>query len=112
MLDAEGEVYAMHVTPNVVEAYVNENNGAWPDSWEALKSGPQPVVFLQHDSIDYEIVLRKITIDFDADPAQLAQQIPANFTAIRPINPVYDYSDDYGIAQLIQTLKKYHPEGP
>lgn len=96
----------MFVTPIVVAAFVKENDGAWPRSWEELQAGPQPKIFVHQDSIDYEVVRRHVVIDFDSDPSELARQSPESFVAIRAIDPVYSYSHD--VKHLIETLKRYH----
>jgi hypothetical protein len=112
MLDAEDEIYGMYVIPVAVQAFVEENEGAWPRSWEDLQAGPQPVIFVGQHSIDYERVRPKIFIDFDADPSEVARQSPSSFMAIRPIDPVYQYPDEPNILQLIGILKRYHADGP
>jgi hypothetical protein len=57
-----------------------------------------------------------MTIDFDADPAVLARQSVAEFTAIRP-RPEFDYGarrrpDDWSVRALINSLRKFHGGEP
>lgn len=87
---------------DMVREFVEQHDGQWPQAWE------------QFPKRDLEFVgpaaRQRIHVDFQADPAQLARQTKAEFTAIRPVTTVPgDYRNSWRIDSLLETLRKHHP---
>ena len=102
-LTAENHLLAMHNAIGACHAYVEQNNGAWPKSWDDIDP-------LFPDERDWN-VRDSVEIDFNADPAQLAKQDWESFTGIRPKQPVY-LAYEWRLNALIELLKKHHdPDG-
>jgi hypothetical protein len=99
------------VATDMVQKYVETHNGRWPSSWEALAT-VNPGEPWNHSSPQISpSIQQRVAIDFAADPAQLARQSKAEFTAIRPAKaPPGDYRDYWQIESLLGTLRKYHPQ--
>ena len=99
-LTAERHLHAMRNAIGACYAYVEEHEGEWPRSWFDV----EPLF------PDDRAWVRRVTIhiDFNADPAELAQQDWQSFTGIRvdrPIYPVYQGE----MNALIELLQRYHP---
>ena len=94
-----------HQVSVAIREYVNGHDGAWPKSWDDLKSN------LHHDDLaPYPgSFADEIDVDFSADPRFLAQQSPDEFTAIKPRSwVVSDCSDYWELESLIDSLRKWH----
>ena len=77
--------------------FIEKNDGRWPASWSDLKA-------IRPES-DFTWVAQHLSFDFDADPAQIANQQPDSFTAIVPHQPCFEI--DHRIEELIETVKKH-----
>jgi tetratricopeptide (TPR) repeat protein len=100
---AERRLQAMWVVTAVVEKYVIDHSGKWPESWEGLEQtsleyNPSSFSWPQ----DANVVRRFVVVDFQADPFLLARQGSDNFDAIRPIGDRYGYRS--GLFSLYHTL--------
>jgi hypothetical protein len=119
---AEMNLHATLFAISLVEQFVAEH-GRWPRSWEELeglsvpgdppmpRQGDRTVVRIggQH-GYDWPAaaprIRARVVIDFDADPAAIAAQDPAAFTAVRPNGPCYEYLH-YGYVESLQaTIRK------
>ena len=98
------------VATGMVQEYVETHDGRWPTSWEALAT-VDPGEPWNHDSPRISpSIPQRVVIDFAADPAQLARQSKAEFTAIRPAKASPgDHRDYWQIETLLETLRKHHP---
>src|SRR5262249_24801914 len=88
---AEKNLHATILAVIVVERFVEER-GRWPRSWEeleGLKGTDHRNGYVWPKSAAE--IRRRVAIDFDADPREVARQDPMTFTAIRPIGPYYEY---------------------
>ncbi len=100
-LTADRHLLAMYNAIGACHAYVEQNDGQWPKTWN-------DVVPLFPDERDWD-VRNSVVIDFAADPAQLAKQDWKSFTGIQPEQPVY-LAYEWRLRALIELLKKHHPE--
>lgn len=99
-ITAEEHLHAMLDATKACQSYVEENNGAWPQKWEDIDP------FLPADR-EWTNVHENIKIDFQADPAVLAQQNWESFTGITVKQPTF-HSYDGEIIYLIELLQKHH----
>jgi hypothetical protein len=110
-LRAEKNLHSTEFAIRLVDQFVFEK-GRWPRSWQELEqlrfpgTNPSPLNSrLPGWSSDWPRGLREcVSIDFQADPAVVAQQDPTTFDAVRPIGPCYEYRDF--VPSLQETLKK------
>jgi hypothetical protein len=103
-LHAEKALHATQLTFEAVEDYVRQHDGAWPRSWNELeRSSPQT-----SDAYSWAGGSNKIqefvSVDFNANPDQLAKQAVAKFQAIKPVGPYYDNYTDH-IPYLLEALR-------
>lgn len=116
-IQAEENLHSTIFVIRLVEQFVAEQK-RWPRSWEELESfpflsdAPRPgngelsVIRIggQHGyewpaaSRDLQ---KRVAIDFGAVPAEVADQDPMKFAAIKPIGPYYEYRH-YGFVQSLQ----------
>lgn len=97
------------VVTGMVKKYVEKNEGQWPRSWHDVATINPGEPFNGPGSV--ETMQTQLIIDFQADPARLAQQLPEEFVAIRPRGAAMDaaYLDHWQIQSLLETLRKFHP---
>lgn len=96
-LEAEKTLHAMNWTLQRIEQYVKDHPGRWPRSWDDIT--PTTGGFSWPD------LQRRVQIDFDAKPSELAGQRPEEFRAVRPIGPYYA-AYDTGVTSLLQSLRE------
>jgi hypothetical protein len=121
-LQAEGNLHATLFTIRLVEQFVADN-GRWPHSWDELEGlsittdPPSPAqgnvsairIGGQHG---YECpaaspeIRKRVSIDFQADPEEIARQDPMTFGAIKPIGPYYEYRDYGFVTSLQATIRR------
>ncbi|MBV11073.1 hypothetical protein [Rubinisphaera sp.] len=104
----DAQNHAVRVMFSVVNDYMNANEGAWPKSWQDLESFPSEGNW--YDPVDYELTKKHVVIDFEPNLAEVSEQSPPEFQAIRPVNPVFDFGKDPRLVQLLITVKRYHGE--
>ncbi len=110
-LGADRYQHAARESIEWVRLYVRDHEGAWPTSWEELASQPREQPATQQ--VPSELLQTYAEIDFSADPAVIATQSPASFTAIRPKSmDRYDDRGDDQIPQLLATLRRFHNATP
>ncbi len=88
-----------------IRDYVAANEGKWPTQWEDLNTIPNawgnPKVITT--------IQQRIVVDFKVEPASLATQSVAEFTAIRPRSGYgVDHREYWEVGELLCTLRKYH----
>ncbi len=69
---------------NLVTTYVEQNDGAWPRSWDDLKK------MKRSNSIwpdNYDQVRKNVIVDFDVEVEELKEIPTDQFRAIRPSRP-------------------------
>jgi len=93
----------------VVGEYLKVHDGRWPENWEALEQFPAQGEW-DHPP-DYELIRKNVIIDFDPDMDEIARQSPAEFQAIRPVNPVFDFGKDPRLVDLLNTVQKTRTAG-
>ncbi len=98
--------HAVRVMFVVVTDFLRKNEGRWPQSWEELEAMPSAGNW--YDPINFELMKREVLIDFDVSLEQLATESPAEFQAIRPKNPVFDFSRDPRLVILLTTIQEYY----
>src|SRR5207249_1677034 len=99
-LEAERNLHATRFTIGLVERFVTET-GRWPRSWGELEGlSTRDTLFGQGWPAASSFVHRRVCIDFESDPWEVARQDPMRFTAIRPIGPYYEYRD-YGAVESL-----------
>ncbi|MBL7042623.1 MAG: hypothetical protein ISR77_28565 [Pirellulaceae bacterium] len=96
-----------------VTMYVDEHDGRWPRSWDALLDCRSPPVFRNHDPAETIDTLKTVvTIDFQVDSRKIASESVRQFDAIRPIDGhAVDHREYWGVATLIDTIRNYHGTG-
>ena len=100
-LTAEHHLHAMRNVVRGCHSYVAKNNGEWPKSWPDVL----PLLPDDRDWDEQELV----TIDFSADPAELATQDWGSFTGIQVKPPVFpSYRND--LKALIELLRQQQLE--
>ena len=97
-LIAEKHYQAFLYTHAATLQFVSQTDGNWPASWNDLaESNPNS---------DFDWVSKCVTIDFSANPAEIAKQTPESFDAIRPNEPCFIIDDR--VQHLIDTLREHH----
>jgi hypothetical protein len=116
-LESEENLHATLFTIRLVDQFVSKR-GRWPRSWaelEAMKMRNEPPssALGETDVIriggahgyDWPAVSaemqKRVFIDFQADPREMAEQDVMKFEAIRPIGPHYPYRS-YGFIESLQ----------
>ena len=101
-LQAEKTLHATMFAVRLLERFVSER-GRWPRSWGELEG-----VSMDDDRWYGEgwpatapELQRRVSIDFEIDPLDLARQDPMSITAIRPIGPHFEWRD-YGSVKSLQ----------
>ena len=97
-LTAERNLHAVLNTITACNIYLTENDGQWPSSWADIDP-------LMPDERDWG-VHDCVTVDFNADPCELATQDSNRFTGITVQSPVYVHHGE--IDALLTTLRVYH----
>jgi hypothetical protein len=99
-LTAERNLHAMLDAIGACHSFVEQNDGAWPDSVSDLDNlHPDDREWIPRDAVH---------IDFQADPSQLAEQDWQSFTGITVDEPVY-LAYECRLKDLITLLRHYHP---
>jgi hypothetical protein len=105
---AEMALHATNEACDLTNRYVLEHDGAWPRSWDDLKQINCPPgtynVFPWPESSAR--IQQFVTIDFAADPDQLAKQSVDEFEAIKPIGPYFHYKIYGFVSSLLESLQK------
>ena len=102
--DAEKELHAIYLVVRLIEEYVEDNQGSWPQSWNDLEELPQREWSMYSWPEDAEQVEKLIIIDFSADPAEIAKQPVEKFEAVKAKTGYYNYDDRF--SPLLDTLKR------
>lgn len=97
-LKAERNFHAVLNTITACNIYLTENEGRWPSSWADIDP-------LMPDERDWG-VHDSVTVDFNANPRELAIQDSNRFTGITVESPVYIHHGE--IDALLTTLRVYH----
>jgi hypothetical protein len=100
------------VATEMVTEYVEEHEGEWPRSWHDVATiDPGPPFNEPGRKSIVETMQSRLIIDFQADPATLAQQPVEEFVAIRPRGADMElaYRDYWNVKSLLETLRKHHP---
>jgi hypothetical protein len=104
-MDAEANYHATTNVVRVVDQFVRIH-GRWPRSWDELEtlSGPEleQVGWPRRASA----FRQRVFIDFDANPAEVAQQPWQSFQAIRPIGLCMEYRDLGDVTILRDTMRQ------
>lgn len=105
-LEAEKNAHAYHLAVNVVQAYVRENDGRWPTSWQELEE----VTSLSEDDQDrwpaeMDSVRDRIDVDFSVSSDQVAEMSVDNFQAIRAMGPIDEFATRQS-RSLVETIKQ------
>lgn len=93
-LHAEVTYHTHLLVLDLIETYVTEQDGKWPNDWSALET-IQP----SRDYLDWEWpsnrreIEERIAVDFDVTAEQVAEMTPLSFSAVRPIGPTYGLGD-------------------
>ena len=105
-LQAESNLHYSHDALQLVERFVAQQE-RWPRSWAELEGvdmrdsrfgAEWPAVFAE--------MQRRISIDFEVDPLDVARQDRMTFTAIRPKGPYYEYRDYGSVDSLQAAIRK------
>jgi hypothetical protein len=99
-LQAEKTLIANYVILDVLEVYLTDNPGRWPESWEDLKhtSIPKERQRLYAWPQDIDEFKKRVDVEFGLTLQQVADMLTpeqverwefTNFTAVRPIGPNY-----------------------
>jgi hypothetical protein len=100
-LQAEETLWVNWDVLQVLQVYVAQNPGRWPESWEDLKKTPLPDQwrrshyrwpedineFKKRVHIEFGLTLQEVAAM--VTPEQVAQGDFSNFTAVQPIGPNY-----------------------
>lgn len=97
-LTAERNLHAVLNTITACNIYLTENDGKWPSSWADI----DPLMSEERDWGVHDCV----TVDFNADPCELATQDSNRFTGITVESPVYIHYGEIDV--LLTTLRVYH----
>jgi hypothetical protein len=104
-LHAERGLHATRWTIQAAEDYVTKHNGAWPRSWVDLEESSSQMKDAYGITGGREHVEEFVAVDFKADPDRLAKQTEEQFTAIKPVGPLYP-SYRSQIPFLLEALRK------
>ena len=105
---AEYVLHAALLTIELLDEYVGVHDGQWPRSWADLEQLPPRESMFQWPADSGE-VQKYVTVDFAADPKQLAGQMPAEFDAVRPIGPYYPFKDRGQVTAFLKTIRAHKP---
>ena len=104
-LEAEITHHAYCQVLEALDAYVRENSGQWPPSWEELSK-----FSLQHDPSGWDRlggfaeVRRRVQVRFDVTADEVAALDSEDFSAAKPVRP--HYGEDLGrIERLKETCR-------
>ena len=98
----ERNLHATTFTIRLVDRFVSER-GHWPRSWGELEGLATADGVLDNPgwpACSAE-VRRRVAVDFEADPREVAARDPEDFDAIRPIGPSFEYRH-YGYIEALQ----------
>ena len=98
----ERNLHATLFTLRLVERFVSEH-GHWPRSWgelEGLAIADGPLDSPGWPACSAEVRSR-VTVDLQTDPREMAARDPAEFDAIRPNGPSFEYRH-YGYIEALQ----------
>ncbi len=109
MLEAENEVYAMHVAPQILINYLHLTSGTWPKSWSELQAATEPEVVAFGRKVNFVKIRKHVTIDFSLTSCEVLSELNRGASPIVPRDAVYDYADDYNMKELERTLQIYCP---
>jgi hypothetical protein len=105
-LEAERNHQAALFAVRLVEHYVSEA-GRWPGSWRDLEELPFAVRWDSQPWPEAAAPLKeRVSIDFAIDPEKLAGQREAEFEAIKPLGPSFEYRFDGLVHALLQSVQK------
>ena len=100
-LEAERTLQAQIQVLIALDEFVRSHPGEWPKNWEQLasQSNFNDAGRLKWPENSQEIQ-RRVEVDFDLTPADVASMDVMNFTAVRPIGPNYGAPEEL-IRQLL-----------
>jgi hypothetical protein len=104
-VEAERTLHATLFTTRLVNKFVAER-GRWPDSWEELDRFPfaDDLYDVKWPAVSPEM-RRRVQVDFQINPREVAWQDPMSFSAVKPIGPHYEYRDYREVASLQSTMR-------
>lgn len=85
----------------LVTAYIEQNDGAWPNSWDDLRKISVPNSEWP-DNINQ--VRKNVTVDFSVQICELENLPVDEFRAIRPTDP--GYTPSYVVLRLQDTIRE------
>ena len=103
-LQAENTLHATILAVQLVEQFVRDN-GRWPTSWKELEETQAPTQVWRWPADSAEIQ-KRVFIDFQARPQQIAAQDPMSFEAIKPIGPYFEYRDYHYVPSLQAAIRE------
>lgn len=104
-LDAEHTLHAYRLALELTNRYQETHAGEWPPDWKALEQLPYERGGMWEWPDDLAEIQERITIDFAANPRDVAELTPAEFTAISQRQPNFPGSSDPHVEQLIDGLR-------
>ncbi len=105
-LKAEHAHHAGRLTLTLLAEYVESRQGQWPSGWSDLEQLPPREHAGFHWPADSAEVQSYVSVDFKADPRELAKIPEKLFEIALPIGPYFEYRD-VGGKQLQKSLQKY-----
>lgn len=101
-LEAEERLHATECTLKVVEQFIKDHPGHWPQSWNELEKTSFPGHGMYSWPKHSAEIQKRTTIDFSVRLEDLAQQTENTFQAIQPRGPSYSLTS---VEQLLQTVR-------
>jgi hypothetical protein len=102
-MDGEYTLHANMAMIDVVEQYLKDHPGHWPNSWDELgKYSSRPLLLAWPK--DAEKIKKVIRIDFSANIEDLAKQKSNSFTGIKQLGP--HYPADSEISSLLEAIRE------
>jgi hypothetical protein len=87
---------------DLVHDYLDYSKGEWPKSWEDLERMPSRNAW--YEPMNYKTAKEIVVIDFQSTKEEIALQKPENFSAIRPVKPIFRYEHDPRILRLLEKV--------
>lgn len=98
-LQTEERLIAVARTVEKIDTYLQETQGRWPESWEAIFP----------DTAERMRIRKFVEFDFNATLKEVASAAPDRFTYIRPNGPC-SRSYERQVSKLIATAKSFQGE--
>jgi hypothetical protein len=105
-LEAEHTLHANNLVLEVVTAHLENDNAEWPNSWDELTvTVPTRQRGMYSWPDDLEELQQRVKIDFSLTTADVSTMDPATFSAIAPIGPYYQVTDNR-VESLLQAARQ------